>query len=254
MRYVSTRGDAPALGFREVVLAGLARDGGLYVPERWPELTRSEIAALAGLSYAEAAFRIVGLFTGGEIAAPALRRMIDDSCRTFRHEAVTPLVQLKPNLFLLELFHGPTLAFKDVAMQFLARLMDEILAEKRERATRILDHAPERRRGNFAAREKADDAERNLGIGTAGEIGDLASRQLRPAVRNVETAVPRQSREHDLAETQRRSVAAGRDITHPGGLQDQKDAHPIARPPAGQARRRAPRGRPGRACPPRKAC
>ena len=135
MRYVSTRGDAPALGFREVVLAGLARDGGLYVPERWPELTRSEIAALAGLSYAEAAFRIVGLFTGGEIAAPALRRMIDDSYGAFRHEAVTPLVQLKPNLFLLELFHGPTLAFKDVAMQFLARLMDEILAEKRERAT-----------------------------------------------------------------------------------------------------------------------
>jgi len=135
VRYVSTRGDAPALGFREVVLAGLARDGGLYVPERWPELTEAEIAELAGCSYAEAAFRIIRLFTGGEIAAPALRRMIDDSYRTFRHAAVTPLAQLKPNLFLLELFHGPTLAFKDVAMQFLARLMDEILAEKRERAT-----------------------------------------------------------------------------------------------------------------------
>jgi threonine synthase len=135
VRYVSTRGDAPALGFREVVIAGLARDGGLYVPDRWPELTRSEIAELAGCSYAEVAFRIISRFTGGEIAAPALKRMIDDAYRTFRHGAVTPLVQLRPNLFLLELFHGPTLAFKDVAMQFLARLMDDILAEKRQRAT-----------------------------------------------------------------------------------------------------------------------
>jgi len=137
MQYVSTRGEAPALGFRDVVLAGLARDGGLYVPESWPELSRADIAGLAGRSYSEAAFRIIGAFAGGEIAEAALRRMIDDAYRTFRHAAVTPLVQIGPNHFLLELFHGPTLAFKDVAMQFLARLMDHVLAERGERATII---------------------------------------------------------------------------------------------------------------------
>ncbi len=135
MRYVSTRGEAPALGFRDVVLAGLARDGGLYLPETWPALSKREIAALAGLSYPEAALRIIDRFTGGEIGAPALKRMIEEAYATFRHDAVAPLVQIGPNHFLLELFHGPTLAFKDLAMQFLARLMDHILAERGERAT-----------------------------------------------------------------------------------------------------------------------
>ncbi len=135
MRYVSTRGEAPGLGFREVVLAGLARDGGLYVPESWPELTRTEIASLAGCSYAEAAFRVIQPFVDGEIADGALRRMLEEAYSTFRHRAVAPLVQVGANHFLLELFHGPTLAFKDVAMQFLARLMDHILAERGERAT-----------------------------------------------------------------------------------------------------------------------
>ncbi len=135
MRYVSTRGEAPALGFCDVVLAGLARDGGLYLPETWPALSKREIAELAGLSYAETAFRIIERFSGGEVAAPALRRMIDDAYATFRHNAVAPLVQVAPNHFLLELFHGPTLAFKDLAMQFLARLMDHVLAERGDRAT-----------------------------------------------------------------------------------------------------------------------
>ena len=135
MRYVSTRGEAPSLGFREVVLAGLARDGGLYVPEQWPELSPADIRGLAGLSYPDAAFRIISRFTGGEIAEPALRRMLDGAYATFRHATVAPLVQIAPNHFLLELFHGPTLAFKDVAMQFLARLMDHILAERGERVT-----------------------------------------------------------------------------------------------------------------------
>ncbi len=135
MRYVSTRGEAPALGFRDVVLTGLARDGGLYLPETWPALTHDEIAGLAGLPYSEVAFQIVSRFVGAEIAAPALRKMLADAYATFRHEAVAPLVQIGPNHFLLELFHGPTLAFKDLAMQFLARLMDHILAERDERAT-----------------------------------------------------------------------------------------------------------------------
>lgn len=135
MRYVSTRGEAPSLGFRDVLLAGLARDGGLYVPESWPELTRAEISALAGCPYPEAAFRIVSRFTGDEIAEAPLRRMLEEAYATFRHETVAPLVQIGPNHFLLELFHGPTLAFKDVAMQLLARLMDHVLAERGERAT-----------------------------------------------------------------------------------------------------------------------
>ncbi len=135
MRYVSTRGEAPALGFRDVVLAGLARDGGLYLPETWPALTKDEIAALSGLSYAETAFQIISRFTGGEVPAAALKRMIDDAYLTFRHDAVAPLAQIGQNHFLLELFHGPTLAFKDLAMQFLARLMDHVLSERDERAT-----------------------------------------------------------------------------------------------------------------------
>ncbi|MYZ48562.1 threonine synthase [Propylenella binzhouense] len=135
MRYVSTRGEAPALGFRDVVLTGLARDGGLYVPETWPRLAPDEIAALAGLPYAEVAARIIGRFTGDELAPGTLRAILDDAYGTFRHPAVTPLVQIAPNHFVLELFHGPTLAFKDVAMQVLARLMDHFLAERGRRAT-----------------------------------------------------------------------------------------------------------------------
>lgn len=135
MRYVSTRGEAPALGFSDVVLAGLARDGGLYLPESWPELTHDEIAGFAGSSYSAIAFSIISRFTGNEIARPALSKIVEDTYATFRHDAVTPLVQIAPNHFLLELFHGPTLAFKDVAMQFLARLLDHILAERSQRAT-----------------------------------------------------------------------------------------------------------------------
>ena len=138
MRFVSTRGDAPALGFRDVVLAGLAADGGLYVPESWPLLSESAIADLASRPYAEAARRIIGRFVDGEIADSALRKIVDDAYATFRHAAVTPLVQIAPNHFLLELFHGPTLAFKDVAMQFLARLVDHVLAERNERATIVV--------------------------------------------------------------------------------------------------------------------
>ncbi len=137
MRYVSTRGEAPTLGFRDVVRTGLASDGGLYVPERWPQLSAEEIAGLAGLTYAEAASRIIRRFAGEEISDAALRDMTAAAYATFRHDAVAPLRQIGPNHFLLELFHGPTLAFKDLAMQFLARLMDHILAESGERLTII---------------------------------------------------------------------------------------------------------------------
>ena len=133
--YVSTRGDAPRLGFADAMLAGLARDGGLYVPETWPTLSRDEIAALAGRPYAEIAEAVIAPFVGDAIPAPTLRAMIQEAYGSFRHPATTPLVQTGPNRFVLELFHGPTLAFKDVAMQLLARLMDYALAERGQRAT-----------------------------------------------------------------------------------------------------------------------
>lgn len=133
--YISTRGDAPALGFSDAMLAGLARDGGLYVPREWPHFSADDIRAMRGLSYSEIAFRILSPFVGDEIAPATLRRIIEESYATFRHPAVCPLVQTGPNEFILELFHGPTLAFKDVAMQLLARLMDHVLAERGERVT-----------------------------------------------------------------------------------------------------------------------
>ncbi len=135
MDYISTRGDAPALGFRDALLAGLARDGGLYVPREWPSMTKKEIRALRGKSYQEVAFEIISRFVDGEIPADKLKAMIDEAYATFRHPAVVPLVQTGANDFILELFHGTTLAFKDVAMQLLGRLMDYVLAERGERAT-----------------------------------------------------------------------------------------------------------------------
>ncbi|MER8500269.1 threonine synthase [Mesorhizobium sp. M0204] len=135
MQYVSTRGEAPALGFSDAVLAGLARDGGLYLPSAWPHFSAAEIRAMRGLAYPDLAIRVLSPFLGGEIAAPVFERLVREAYATFRHEAVCPLVQTGPNSFVLELFHGPTLAFKDVAMQLLARLMDYVLAERDQRAT-----------------------------------------------------------------------------------------------------------------------
>jgi len=135
VKYVSTRGSAPSLGFSDALLAGLARDGGLYVPSEWPTMKKKEIRALRGKTYQEVAFEVLYRFTGGEIPEKDFRSMIDEAYATFRHPAVAPLVQTGPNSFILELFHGTTLAFKDVAMQLLARLMDYTLAERGQRAT-----------------------------------------------------------------------------------------------------------------------
>jgi threonine synthase len=135
LRYVSTRGEAPPLSFTDATLAGLARDGGLYVPESWPVFAPDRIAALAGRPYAEVAVEVVRPFVGDAVAEADLARMANEAYGSFRHPAVVPLVQYGPNCFLAELFHGPTLAFKDLAMQLLARLMDHILAARGERAT-----------------------------------------------------------------------------------------------------------------------
>jgi threonine synthase len=135
MQHVSTRGEAPPLGFAEAMLAGLARDGGLYVPESWPRLEPKTIAAFAGRPYAEVAVEIISRFADNSISEAELARMVRDAYGTFRHPAVAPLVQVDTNTFMLELHHGPTLAFKDLAMQLLARLMDHVLAARGERRT-----------------------------------------------------------------------------------------------------------------------
>ena len=137
MQYVSTRGSAPELGFEEVTLTGLAADGGLYVPAEWPRFSEGEIAALAGLPYAELAARVMLPFVGDSLSAEELLDLCTRAYARFAHQAVTPLVQLDQQHWLLELFHGPTLAFKDVALQLLGRLFEHFLARRSDHLTII---------------------------------------------------------------------------------------------------------------------
>jgi len=135
MRYISTRGQAPARDFEDVLLAGLAEDGGLFLPETWPVLSAGEWRALRGLPYAELSARLMALFTGPGIPQAELLRMTRAAYGGFGHAATAPLVQIEPDLFSLELFHGPTLAFKDMAMQLLGLLFDHVLEKRGERIT-----------------------------------------------------------------------------------------------------------------------
>jgi threonine synthase len=138
VHYVSTRGEAPTLGFAEAMLAGLARDGGLYVPTTWPRLDAETIAGFSGRPYAEVAVEVIRPFVGDVIPDSDLARMTREAYGRFRHPAVAPLVQFGMSDFILELFHGPTLAFKDLAMQLLGRLMDEVLTARGERTTIVV--------------------------------------------------------------------------------------------------------------------
>lgn len=133
MKYISTRGQAPALSFGDVLLAGLASDGGLYVPETLPTYSQEEIASWASLSYQELAFKVMWPFVEGEIPAEEFKRMIDEAYAGFNHAAVAPMVQTDNNEWVLELFRGPTLAFKDFALQLLGRLMDYVLGQRGEK-------------------------------------------------------------------------------------------------------------------------
>ncbi len=128
MHYVSTRGDAPELDFPGVLLAGLAADGGLYMPATWPKFSAAELRALRGLPYAELAARVMAKFVGGAIPFADLQAMSQRAYAGFTHPAVVPLVQLAPEVFALELFHGPTLAFKDLALQLAGHLFEHVLA------------------------------------------------------------------------------------------------------------------------------
>ncbi len=133
MKYISTRGKAPALNFEDVLLTGLAPDGGLYVPETLPTYSPEQIAAWADLSYAELAFEIVKPFVDGAIPDEDLRAIVNDSYADFRHNAIAPLVQIDQNEWILELFQGPTLAFKDFALQMLGRLLDYVLERRNQK-------------------------------------------------------------------------------------------------------------------------
>src|SRR6185437_31325 len=135
MHYISTRGQAPVRDFAGVLLAGLAEDGGLYVPESWPHFSPADWRALRGLPYAELAARVIQPFAAGAIPFDVLQRLCREAYAGFGHPAVAPLVQLDAGLWAQELFHGPTLAFKDMAMQLLGRLFDHVLTARGEHVT-----------------------------------------------------------------------------------------------------------------------
>ncbi len=135
MQYISTRGTAPVLSFADALMAGLALDGGLYVPASYPQITAADIRSFRGLSYAEVAERVIRPFVAESIDGATLSAMISDAYACFQHSAVAPLHQLEANHFALELFHGPTLAFKDIAMQLVARMMNHFLRLSGQRAT-----------------------------------------------------------------------------------------------------------------------
>ncbi|MBG1233417.1 threonine synthase [Aestuariivirga litoralis] len=188
MKYISTRGEAPKLNFEGAMLSGLARDGGLYVPEKFPKFSKSEIKALRGKSYADVAFAVCSRFTEGSIPAKELKRMIGEAYATFDHSATTPLKQLDANQFLLELFHGPTIAFKDVAMQLLARLMDWSLAKNKRRAVIVAATSGDTGGAAVAGFEHSQHASLFV-LHPHGRVSDVQRRQMTtvksPSVHNI---------------------------------------------------------------------
>jgi threonine synthase len=135
MKYISTRGQAPELTFEEAMLTGLARDGGLYVPAEWPTLSAAQIAGFAGKSYQDVAFEVMKPFVGDTFTDSEFREIIAKAYACFEHDAVCPVKQLDHNHYLLELFHGPTLAFKDVAMQLIGQMFEVALKRLGKRVT-----------------------------------------------------------------------------------------------------------------------
>ena len=135
MRYISTRGEAEESTFEDVLLSGLAKDGGLYVPKTWPTIEHRELESFAQMSYQEIAFSVMKKFIGDTFSDSEFVTMINQAYSDFDHKAICPLVQLSENHFLLELFHGPTLAFKDIAMQLIGQMFDHVLRKKNLRAT-----------------------------------------------------------------------------------------------------------------------
>lgn len=177
MKYISTRGEAPSLSFTDALIAGLAEDGGLYLPEAYPQLSESEIAGFAGRPYSAVAEAVIAPFVDGPLDRKALSAAIEAAYAGFNHPAVTPLTQIGDNLFLLELFHGPTLAFKDLAMQLLSRLMRQVLTARGKRATIV--GATSGDTGAAAIAAFRDIAEVDLFIlYPHGRISDVQRRQM----------------------------------------------------------------------------
>lgn len=177
MRYLSTRGGAPTVGFDEAVLAGLAPDGGLYMPESWPQIAPTEIAAFATAPFADIARRVIPPFIGDAVPATDLSAIIASAWRGFGHPSVTPLVEIEPGHFLLELFHGPTLSFKDVAMQFLGPLMDLLLQARAQRATLVVATSGDTGSAAieaFSGRERID----IVVLHPEGRVSDIQRRQM----------------------------------------------------------------------------
>jgi threonine synthase len=188
MEYISTRGGAPALGFEEVTLAGLANDGGLYVPREWPTLSRDEIAALAGKSYVETAVTVMRPFVAGALDDAALRALCTEAYGRFGHDAVVPLVQLDAQHWLLELFHGPTLAFKDVALQLLGLLFERFLANRDTALTVVGATSGDTGSAAIDALAGRDKVEVFM-LHPAGRVSDVQRRQmttvLAPNIHNI---------------------------------------------------------------------
>ncbi len=156
MRYVSTRSYKENITFEEVLVSGLARDGGLYVPKTWPRFNTDDMCGLAGLSYQEIAFKIMKPFTGEAFSDLELKSMIEKAYSSFDHKAICPIVQLSKNQFLLELFHGPTLAFKDFAMQIIGQMFEHVLRKKNLRASVVAATSGDTGSAAMAAFKKSD--------------------------------------------------------------------------------------------------
>jgi threonine synthase len=188
VQYVSTRGEAPELGFEDVLLTGLARDGGLYIPKSWPQISADEMRGLRGRSYQDLAFHVVSKFIGGAIPDIELKQMIAEAYATFDHPAVTPLKQLDANQWLIELFHGPTLAFKDVAMQLLARLMDWSLKKRGSHATIVGATSGDTGGAAIDAFKNSKNATTII-LHPHGRVSDVQRRQMTtvesPAIHNI---------------------------------------------------------------------
>ena len=133
MKYISTRGGCPPQNFEQVLLSGLAPDGGLFIPQTLPTFSAEQIEAMKSLQYADLALEIVTPFVDGEIPTSQLKKVIDESYAAFKHPEVAPLTRLSEHEYLLELYHGPTLAFKDFALQVLGRLLDHVLRKNDQR-------------------------------------------------------------------------------------------------------------------------
>ena len=211
MQYVSTRGSAPTLDFAGVTLAGLANDGGLYVPAKWPRFSPEEIASMRGLPYAELAARVMQPFVGDCLTPESLRGLTAKAYGRFAHAAVTPLTQLDERQWLLELFHGPTLAFKDVALQMLGLLFEEFLA--RENGTLTIVGATSGDTGSAAIDAVAGlDRVEIFMLHPKGRVSDVQRRQMTtvraPNVHNIAI-----DGSFDDAQAMVKRIFADRDVT-----------------------------------------